>query len=421
MRWIEHHNWLGGEELASASGAQYERKAPDGSVVGAWPRSAASDAATALRAAGPAQHEWSAMRASSRRRILREAARAIASRPDPEGLIALTLGLGARKLAPHALGLEGMWMKACEEEPASFAEDSICVFRPHWTELFAGVGTLLMPLLIAGRAVIWIADPTLPSLADRFAGALYEAGLPSGTLQVLHDDGWTCLNAALRTRVSVDLVGAGGPALQARLAEACDPEHAAQADAPAMMGGGSANQPFGAGIVPLERRALHFRMQVTRSVWVGASDSADEHARRIARAAFDPSETLAGQLPGCVGRVTIDPACFSAFTEALLECLEDPDGSYQQLPAPFEVTLERELASAVELGLAEGATLIWEGHSLAGGSKNASSSPTMVSEPMGPIVFTNVESNMRIASWNQPAPLLLLMRAERTGDEPPAT
>ena len=419
MRWSEHTNWIGGESRAGASAARFERKAADGTVIGAWPRSGPADVGAALVAARAAASEWAALPHSRRRAILLAAAQRVASRPDPEGLIAHSLGLGARELAPMALGLEGEWMRACApalEVQRPSADPALVLFRPHWSELFLASGAALARLLVSGRVVIWLADPVLPALADRYARALAQAGLPDGVLAVLHDDGRTALRAALAAGEALELRASGSAELREELRLLC--RLGVQTEgAP---GASSRARAFGAGVFPLEDRPLHFDELGTRAVSIEEQDDPLEHARRVALAALGRIETLGGQLPGHVRLVRCHPSRLSALTEALLELLEDPEGPFQDLPCLLEPELSGALSRARELGLGEGATLIWEGREEADGSKKSASSPRMGAAPMGPLVFTNVESSMRIASWTRPAPLLLLMRHEREGDEPPS-
>ena len=77
------------------------------------------------------------------------------------------------------------------------------------------------------------------------------------------------------------------------------------------------------------------------------------------------------------------------------------DGAEEPLFALDRET-DRDRTRAREMGLDEGAALIWEG---------ASSSPQRGRDArLEGLVFTNVESRMRIADRTRPAPLLLLMR-----------
>lgn len=402
----EHTNWIAGERRPAVRGGHFElpRPGPEGPPVGIWPRSTRDDLELAVgalsrRPAVPSEP-------GGLGGVLERAAAALARDPDPDGTLAASLGLEPRELARTFDGLEGELADVCDAWAplrgvqrgagggagcASGGADSrggraLALVRVHWSELYAGLARELVPLFAAGASAVVLSDPTVPELAELFAGALATAGLPAAALAVLHADHDELVRAAVDgdTFDSVRLVGL--EPLGARV----ERWRAA---------GGGAH--FGAGVVARERATrVEFRAPGSSTARVRRDDDPRARAHEVLRAALGRAASLSGQRAGQIGRVVCHPRAFSAFTGELLRILRS-EREYRE-PLPFlDPDLAGHVRRARELGLDEGATLIHEGpDEVACASGSAA----------GWIVFTNVEPHMRIASLTRPAPLLSLMR-----------
>ncbi|MEE2940523.1 MAG: hypothetical protein VX460_09080, partial [Planctomycetota bacterium] len=137
----------------------------------------------------------------------------------------------------------------------------------------------------------------------------------------------------------------------------------------------------------------------------GQPETLRRAAREVARLAFG-SEALGGHAAGAASRVLVRPAVFSAFTEALLEALDEGFGSGALgAPAwsntrPHRLTRGSDLALelARKVGIEEGATLVFE----------------RKRHGERALVFTNVEPRMVLAGRLGAPCLLALQRAGAT-------
>lgn len=268
------------------------------------------------------------------------------------------------------------------------------VFLAHWTDL---VGPLLARLsiwLLGGSTAVLIADPRLPEATASLARALESAGLPRGTLALLHDDGQTLVRAALE-RGDLAWIRARGSAAEM-----------ATLDAAVQRGHASAE------------RSLWPLASAVHGVPLRADPA--EEAQRVLERALDPSDTLCGQLPDAIGRVLCHQRQFSRFTAELLDRLER-SGAMTRPFAPVESDLCGWMREAWDLGLDEGACPVF-GEVSARPAAPPEADPADCALPAGargrapravaPVIFTNVESGGRLCGLERPAPLLRLVRAE---------
>lgn len=388
----EHANWIDGEPRLTAHSFELPDPARIGESLGRWSRSGPEELALALDAAARARSRPADPR--RRARALAQAIRAVALDPDPEGLVARSIGLEPGELEPHVRGLERRLERALAQ-PATAGTGPVLV-RRHWSELFYGLGETLVRELAAGRAVVLLSDPAVPGLAERFARAFIEAGLAPGALALLHDDGETALRAACAGGCFERISASGHGDFRTRLEAYC-------------RGSGAGPGPtyFGAGVIEAPATELAFTPLERGVAWVEASDDPCRRGREVARAAFGRVAALSGQRSGRLGLVTCHPRVFARFTEALLEVLEGDEAAFAPLPL-LDPSAFRELEDGLQLGLDEGATLI---HELA----PTASCPPRPHARVGRLVFTNVDPESRLAALTRPIPLLALVRGHGGG------
>lgn len=447
----EHANWIGGEWRPALKEHVFEIAAGNdlARAIGRWPRSSERDVELAVVAGSRAEAGWRALAFAKRRAILERAARALASAPDPGGLIAARVGLEGREIAPHFDGIEDTLQRALSEGPyaspgRAAVRSGLLLFQADWSELYREPLRALVAALVHGRSIVMLSDPRTPMLAENIARALQEAGLPSGVLGLLHDDGETCLRAGIEESAISGLC-VSGPAVHLRRVERIVHSlHPAAHDTPP-----GAAVHFGAGLEDPPGPALDLRVLRNASRVIGASADAALEACEVVVQAFSRSQALSGQAPGAVGRVLCHERIFSRFTSELLLELERHADVSQPLPLT-----DREVAAhvrrAYELGLDEGATPIFSGKSRRPGASRARaetgepaperaaeraadrshdrgpdraperaperkpapapSKKTRAPVSLWPIVFTNVEEHMRLAWLGRPAPVVCLMR-----------
>jgi len=373
-------NLLAGHGAPPASGVHFAAR---GEREARWPRSGREDVRRALAALGAApgrpdgreRGDWDP------ERVLAAAWARLRAQPDPLGHLRAALGLASAEPCPFAAG---------EESPPALAPlpatpvGGIALVRSGASEWLAGCARAVFAELAAGRAVLLIGAPRMPELAQRVVEVLLDAGLPPELVALLHDDGDSAWRAALASGSITHVRASGGEAersdLEQRLASA--PTHAA----------------FGAGVSAEAAPIVPgFTLLRSRLLDVARGEDPELAARRVARQAFGRIETLSGQLHGRVGVARVDARSFSRFGAALLGVLED--GEPEAPVADLEPGLAEHLRRVRALGIDEGATLIHE-------PQRSRGSPLR-------LVFTNVDSRMRLARALRPAPLLCLMRAER--------
>lgn len=433
---LETGNRIAGESLPAASGHAFETRARRFPWRGErrWPRSGPEDVERALAAAEDASRAWLGLGRARRLACLARAAEELAGAQAARAL-AGALGLEDRELGPlHSEldfrlreGLE-LWREG-PERPGALPP---VAFGVHWSELAAGALMRLAPRLLAGHPVLVWSDPALPEGGVLLVRALERAGLPPGTAALLHDD---LLGSLAYAGARVPWLRLRGPGERlGRLRRALP------------------GVPAGAG-----PELSLWPLQDATAVVLEA-EAPDLRARELVLKALGRSGTLGGQMPGQVGRVICHQRLFSRFSEEFLHGLEAGLGSAPERPSgapaapgldrvrPLLPTLDGDLPGYVrrawDLGIDEGATPIHGGEPLVG----LAEAPALAPEPdcavapaelpakrtpelpfgagleeearhgrapavVRPVVFTNVDPDLRLARLRRPSPVVLLLRA----------
>jgi len=395
-------NLIGGEGHAARSGGKFE--VPSGSGPRSWPRSGQADLEGALASLRSGTGTWGGLDRDARLGVLNEAWAAFTADPDPGGALASRLGLSPEECREALLGAEAalaldpeLLASRCGQGVAP-AEGTIVLIRLHWGELLKDLFLCVAAELLAGRCVLLVSDFRVPGFAQALADLLLGAGLAPDALALLHDDGESVLRAALTSPWVGGFILSGF-------------EHK---ELPAERGPGSG---FGDGIVEAAPPAWNHRLLVPRTLRVEADEDPTLAAQRVASGLFSRLPSLSGQLPGMPSIVEVAPRLLSAFTTALLLALEEPErGSATDAhPCPW---VDRGLATYLERTLADGidggATLIHE-------ERRPSFSGDPTSGTIQRLVFTNVESEMRLLEQVQPAPVVLLRRGGSDSASKPST
>jgi acyl-CoA reductase-like NAD-dependent aldehyde dehydrogenase len=372
-----HFNWIAGEACPALRGQSFQLDLPGGAGAGVWPRSDERDLERALQAARDAELGWRELGVVERKRLLARALPAWVAEWHGAPALRTALGLSASELALHTRTLgpeleELLAGRALELARGPLgAREGVLIARWDWSELALQPGRELMFALRSGRPVIVLSDARAPELADVFARALSE--LPPGVLSVLHDDGWTCLRAALALREAVEL----------------------QLSAPV----GDLELVLGA--LRAERAAsTHVRWLTNRSMCVRDETDLEHAALAALEQSVSRGGALSGARPGAAARILVPKHRFSRFSEIFLAHLDAAQAREQPLELAWNASREH-LDQALSLGHDEGATAI-----------ALARPPESKSAALFPVLFTNVEERMRLAHRARPAALVCLMRVE---------
>ena len=205
---LELLNRIGAERLAAAGGATFEIRSPtDASLVAIAPASSSADVDRAVAAAADAFTRWSLVPAPARGEILLRAGRVLEQRKEE---LALRMAREMGKRLEEARGdvqeaIDTAWYAGTEGRrlfgrtaPSELSSKlGFTVRRPvgvaaiitAWNFPVAVPSWKIFPALVCGNAVVWKPAEEAPAVADLFAAALEEAGLPAGVLNVVHGDG----------------------------------------------------------------------------------------------------------------------------------------------------------------------------------------------------------------------------------------
>jgi aldehyde dehydrogenase (NAD+) len=221
-----------------ASGRTFEVRSPtDGSLVATAPASTAADVDSAVAAAREGFLRWSRTPAPARGEILLKAGRVLEERKEE---LAVCMAREMGKRLEEARGdvqeaIDTAWYAATEGRrlfgrtaPSELSEKlGFTVRRPvgvaaiitAWNFPVAVPSWKIFPALVCGNAVVWKPAEEAPAVADLFAAALEEAGLPPGVLNVVYGDGEGA-GAPLVAHPGVSLVSfTGSSAVGRRIAE----------------------------------------------------------------------------------------------------------------------------------------------------------------------------------------------------------
>ncbi|MEW6073482.1 MAG: aldehyde dehydrogenase family protein [Planctomycetota bacterium] len=375
MTATDGQNLLEGEARPSRGAGRFEVRSAlaPAEIVGSWPRSDRRDAEPARALLEAFAARAGRERTARRRPLLVEAAARLEGGEAAE--VAASIGLEVGELAVHRRGLaQGLRDLAARVPPAP--APGVALVLPHWSELFAGALYGVARELLRGRAVLLLADPRVPALADRVVRSLLEAGLPPGAIALLHgasDEAVEWLVGSGVASVTAD----GARSRIARLRRWCE----------------------AAGVAEPRLAALR------AAAWEVPPDRPVEAAARTAiELAFGRARTLFGQRGGQVGRIYCPERSHSAFTAALLASLEESQAAAEPLPLIDRAMVER-TREAWGRGLDRGATLIFGGRAPAGEEGREGARRVL------PTVFTNAEAALPDRGGADPLPVLYLYRS----------
>jgi aldehyde dehydrogenase (NAD+) len=362
-------HWIAGEWRPGSTGVfELRQRIPPHEVLGCWPRGDAALVGEALRGAGEALRAWREGSPEERRGVLARAAEVL--RDDDrwrEGL-ARYLGLRDPELELELRALEGVRRSFDESLTDDVAELGVSVVFSHWSELVAVLFERALASLARGRGVLLVADERWPAGADAVARAFEAAGVPPGLVSLLHGAQEACREA---------LVGGG--------------------DGRGDEGVRESGVAFSVDAWPREPQIGTYVVEEDADLARAATD--------VVQRAFGRSATLSGQRPGHVGRVLCHRKVFSAFTELLLATMQTSPDVRDPVPL-VDSQAFNQLRTMWELGLDEGATLIFGGETFTGGTSRSSD------RRVWPAIFTNIETEMALFQNTTPAPLLCLVRVE---------
>jgi acyl-CoA reductase-like NAD-dependent aldehyde dehydrogenase len=205
----EHRMLIGGDWVASESGATFDATSPStGEVIGSIPEGTRIDAQRAIAAANDAWPRWSGLSAFDRAAVMRRTAAAIDERrEDLAWTLALDQGkpLGAEArdeveeliayfdmAAADATRLEGLIPPSVDAGKRVFlyrvSRGVVGVISP-WNWPYTMPGEIVAPALAAGNAVVLAPAPTTSVCAVKLAECIDAADLPPGVFNLVTGPG----------------------------------------------------------------------------------------------------------------------------------------------------------------------------------------------------------------------------------------
>jgi acyl-CoA reductase-like NAD-dependent aldehyde dehydrogenase len=205
----EHRMLIGGDWVASESGATFDATSPStGEVIGSIPDGTRIDAQRAIAAANDAWPRWSGLSAFDRAAAMRRIAAAIDERRED---LARTLALDQGKpleaeardeveeliayfdmAAADATRLEGLIPPSLDAGKRVFlyrvSRGVVGVISP-WNWPYTMPGEIVAPALAAGNAVVLAPAPTTSVCAVKLAECIPAAGLAPGTFNLVTGPG----------------------------------------------------------------------------------------------------------------------------------------------------------------------------------------------------------------------------------------
>lgn len=235
---IQLLNRIGAGRVAAASGASFEVRSPsDHSLIAVAPASNASDIDRAVAAAQAAFASWSRTPAPARGEVLLKAGRVLEQRKEElASLMAREMGKRLEEARGDVQEAIDTAYYACTEGRRLFGRTApselssklgFTVRRPigvaaiitAWNFPVAVPSWKIFPALVCGNSIVWKPAEEAPAVADLFAAALEEAGLPPGVLNLVHGDGEGA-GAPLVAHAGVALISfTGSSAVGRRIAE----------------------------------------------------------------------------------------------------------------------------------------------------------------------------------------------------------
>ena len=378
---MEFLNYIGGTWVPAQSGKTFESRNPakPDELIGVFPESDAADVHAAVAAAKKAYESWRLFPAPRRGEILYRAGEMLIARKEQ---LARELTQEMGKVLPEARGdvqevIDMAFFAAGEgrrlhgettpsELPNKFAMSlrvplGVVGLITPWNFPMAIPSWKLMPALICGNTCVLKPASDTPLLSHRLVEILVEAGLPKGVVNVVYGSG-SAVGEPLMSHPDVRLISfTGSTAIGRRVNEACAPSFKRVS---LEMGGKNA-------IVIMEDANLD--LAVDGVIW----------------GAFGTS----GQRCTAASRVIVHQAVHAAVRDKLvarIQSLKLGDGldpSVQIGPVINEKAMKG-ILDYIEIGKAEGATL------LTGGKRAESAGSGWFIEPT---LFDEVRPTMRIA------------------------
>lgn len=297
-------NRIGAGRVGAADGATFERRDParPDHVVSVAPESTASDVTAAVDAAVTAAEAWAATPPSARAALLERAAALLDGRAEAiAGELTAEEGkpladaraeagrtpFNLRLYAGEALRLTGMTFPADEPGTVVYTRRDpvgvVGVITP-WNFPLNLAARKIGPALAAGNTVVFKPSPLTPLMGERLAGALIDAGLPDGVLNVVH--GWEAGAHVVADRRVAAVTFTGSCATGAKIHAALGPGRRGQLE----LGG---NNP----------------------VVVLADADLDQAAAVVAASTFN----LSGQACTGAGRVLVEPRIHDELVERVVK------------------------------------------------------------------------------------------------------
>jgi aldehyde dehydrogenase (NAD+) len=224
-----YRNLIGGEWVDATGGRTFDDVNPANreEILGAFPRSDATDVDLAVRAAQAAQRSWRNVPAPKRGEIIFKAGEILAIRKeDLARLMVVEMGkvlTEARGDVQEAIdtayymageGRRLFGVQAPSELPRKFGVairvpvGVVAAITP-WNFPIAIPSWKILPALVAGNAVVFKPAQDTPLCAHVFVEILLEAGVPPGVVNLVHGSGEEA-GAALVRHPGVDLVSFTG-------------------------------------------------------------------------------------------------------------------------------------------------------------------------------------------------------------------
>ena len=376
-------HYLAGTWRAGSDGFDLRQRIEPFERIGTWPRADEAITVEALLAARSGRRGWqelsSVERADGLRRVLQHLREDRAWCEHLQQLLGLqSVEIQAEYAALDALikGTQvGATKGAAGDTTTGDVATEVGVVFARWTDLVSGLFSRILAQLERDRGVVVVSDDRWPAGADALGAAFSAAGMPTGLLSIIHGVSKpirTALEGALATEVNVSVE-----------------------DFPNLR---NVSVRYALDLGSLDRGNHSFIVRDEAEL--------DEAVAHVIERAFGRAATFSGQRSDRVARVICNVRRFSAFCESLVSALENSVDVNEPLPLIDGEALKT-TRSLWNLGLDEGATLIFGGESFKSPAGSRSRDPRV-----WPAVFTNVDSEMALSRFRETAPVLCLIRAE---------
>ncbi len=210
-------NYIGGEWVDAAGGETFESLNPaTGELLGAFPRSGATDLDRAVAAAKAAWEDWRLVPAPKRGDVLFRFARLLEGEKDEltrlmsreMGKVLAEAGGDVQEAIDMSVYMAGEGRRLFGQTTPSELRDkfNMSVRMPvgvvgaitPWNFPIAIPAWKIAPALVCGNTVVLKPAEDTPLLAERFVELFAEAGLPPGVLNVVHGFGEEAGDALVR-------------------------------------------------------------------------------------------------------------------------------------------------------------------------------------------------------------------------------